>query len=391
MPKRLPRRGATEKPKLLIGSLPTETNDLCPGLEREAVSTEDLADRLASETRIPAPPSEARPAIEAPEMVAALKQLRQKVESLTETARLIRKRLAVDGEPRPRDATKTSAYIEMKVDVFLSYLVSLTYYLMLKVRGVPVRDHPMMLRLVWIRTFLEKLRPVDQRLQYQISKTLQILAGDAKQVEDDPQMLRPGELLLSVKDEEEEKEDEKPADRRKDKPYRPPKIAQLEYTGDNVSEKKRAERDMEWKKRQLEQSDMMRSLREEFTEQPTEVGVKPVSARAERATRLLEERQQYEEDTFQRVNTSKKEKREIRRLMREKRFGNPGVASLDEATDFRDIGIGGAADRRGRGRGRGTRSSPLQAYQEAVGRVREVHGRADAMLEGSGSKRRRKG
>jgi hypothetical protein len=31
-----------------------------------------------------------------------------------------------------------------------------------------VRDHPVVLRLVEIRTYLEKLKPIDRKLQYQV-------------------------------------------------------------------------------------------------------------------------------------------------------------------------------------------------------------------------------
>ena len=31
-----------------------------------------------------------------------------------------------------------------------------------------MRDHPVVLRLVEIRTYLEKLRPIDRKLQYQV-------------------------------------------------------------------------------------------------------------------------------------------------------------------------------------------------------------------------------
>ena len=56
----------------------------------------------------------------------------------------------------------------------LSYCVNIVFYLLLKAEGRPVRDHPVVLRLVEIRTYLEKLRPVDRKLRYQIDKLVKM-------------------------------------------------------------------------------------------------------------------------------------------------------------------------------------------------------------------------
>lgn len=46
------------------------------------------------------------------------------------------------------------------------------FYLMLKLEGKSIKDHPVVLRLVEIRAYLEKIRPMEVRLQPQVEKLL---------------------------------------------------------------------------------------------------------------------------------------------------------------------------------------------------------------------------
>lgn len=63
--------------------------------------------------------------------------------------------------------------------LLLSYCINIVFYLLLKAEGKPVRDHPVVLRLVEIRTFLEKARPIDKKLAYQIEKLLKLASAPA--------------------------------------------------------------------------------------------------------------------------------------------------------------------------------------------------------------------
>merc|ERR1719474_269896 len=168
--------------------------------------------------------------------------------------------------------------------------------------------------------------------------------------------MRPGALAASVEDEADEEDDEPAAaapDDAADGVYRPPRVAQVEYTGDHVSIRERAERDLERKKSRLERSDFMRTLREEFTDAPAEIHGERKSGKAEKAARMMAEQREYEEDHLVRLRTSKKEARARARVFREGRATGAGVATLDDATaDFRDVARSAG---RGGGRGRGRR------------------------------------
>ena len=60
------------------------------------------------------------------------------------------------------------SYLDTKYLLMLSYCSSIVFYLLLKAEGRPVKDHPVIERLVEIRLYLEKLRPIDKKLQYQV-------------------------------------------------------------------------------------------------------------------------------------------------------------------------------------------------------------------------------
>lgn len=64
------------------------------------------------------------------------------------------------------------SYLETKNILLLQYIMHLTFYFLLRAEGRSVKSHPVISRLVEIRTYLEKIRPIDKKLQYQINKLL---------------------------------------------------------------------------------------------------------------------------------------------------------------------------------------------------------------------------
>ena len=64
------------------------------------------------------------------------------------------------------------SYLEAKHLLLLHYCINIVFYLLLKAEGRPVRDHPVIPRLLELRAYLEKIRPIDKKLQYQMDKLL---------------------------------------------------------------------------------------------------------------------------------------------------------------------------------------------------------------------------
>ena len=97
------------------------------------------------------------------------------------------------------------SYLEAKHILLLHYVASLMFYLSLKAEGRPVKDHPVVSRLVEIRSYLEKIRPIDKRLKYQIDKLLAATeAGEGISTENADTDLshkpRPGALIMQDED-----------------------------------------------------------------------------------------------------------------------------------------------------------------------------------------------
>ena len=61
--------------------------------------------------------------------------------------------------------------------------MNLSFYLLLKARGEKVQDHPVIHQLVKVRTYLEKLRPIEKRIGYQMDRLIKAaVSGRAAQV-----------------------------------------------------------------------------------------------------------------------------------------------------------------------------------------------------------------
>lgn len=337
---------------------------------------------------------------ECTELLKALNDMQKKLAVLKQDARVLEDKCVrgiASREQKVGGSTSPASYIEMKVQLLLSYLISLTYYLLLKVKGVPVRDHPVVPRLLWIRTLIEKLKPVDQRLQYQMNKLLQW--NDAKKAEEvaagleDAHALRPGQLVTTVQDDGEEAEASEVEAQPEDGhlgAYKPPKIAQVEYTGDHISMQERAQKELDRKKARLERSEFMRSLREESTDAPKEIVAEERSARAEKAARMMREQQEFEEDTMTRVKVKKAELRRQKQALREGRATSGGAVSLfDVASDFGQIMRGASSGKGGKGKGR--RGGVLQEYEDAKQKVHGLRESVASAMDGARGRKRSSG
>ena len=133
-------------------------------------------------------------ASDAPELIALTKELTKNLDEVTHSVEPVIA-AARAGELATAEGI---SYLDAKHLLMLSYCVNIVFYLLLKSEGRSVRDHPVVLRLVEIRAYLEKLRPIDRKLRYQIDKLLKTsavseLAGgqDDGEDEDDPLRFKP--------------------------------------------------------------------------------------------------------------------------------------------------------------------------------------------------------
>jgi U3 small nucleolar RNA-associated protein 3 len=226
------------------------------------------------------------------------------------------------------------SYLEAKHLLLLSYCVNIVFYVLLKAEGRSVRDHPVVLRLVEARAFLEKARPIDKKLAYQLDKLLRLAAaGEAEDAEGeaaaadaaaaasagggDALAFRPNpDMLLPA--------DGAPGARAGGRGgaaaagglYRPPKLAPAAMDGYEDSEPGgaagRAARSAAERRRRAAKSQLVQALAEELDGAPREergdAATGGESAFVRREAERLARRAAEEEDLFVRVPLSKTER-----------------------------------------------------------------------------------
>jgi hypothetical protein len=65
-------------------------------------------------------------------------------------------------------------YLEMKYNMILSYNINLVYFILLKLHGKSTKEHPILDELLHHNAILQKLEPLDAKLQYQIDKIMRL-------------------------------------------------------------------------------------------------------------------------------------------------------------------------------------------------------------------------
>ncbi|ORC89737.1 U3 small nucleolar RNA-associated protein 3 [Trypanosoma theileri] len=107
---------------------------------------------------------------ESPEMIKMLEEMKQYLAEVKELAKPLQELLF---QRRLSDADRNLVqFLETKVQLMLSYCMHVTFYLLLKTEGKKVAGHPVIDNLVEIRVYLEKLFPLEEKLQYSLNRLL---------------------------------------------------------------------------------------------------------------------------------------------------------------------------------------------------------------------------
>ncbi|XP_012147699.1 neuroguidin isoform X2 [Megachile rotundata] len=212
---------------------------------------------------------------------------------------------------------KGLSFLEMKYHMLLSYLINLTYVVLRKCSGERIEGDPSIDRLIEIRTVLEKIRPIDHKLKYQIDKLVKTaVTGTINS--DDPTNFKANPDAFDTNDEESDdeqvdKEDGfKSTQSRKSNVYVPPKLAAVHYDGDEtVADKIR--KAGERVRRRAVSGAVLRELKEEYLDAPIEdthgLGEKQASLGRENKRKI-----EYEENYMTRLSVTKQEKHRRRQM-----------------------------------------------------------------------------
>ncbi|CAK9828531.1 NGDN [Anthophora retusa] len=212
---------------------------------------------------------------------------------------------------------KGLSFLEMKYHMLLSYLINLTYVVLRKCSGERIEGDPSIDRLIEIRTVLEKIRPIDHKLKYQIDKLVKTaVTGTINS--DDPTNFKANPDAFDSNDEESDSDQDgkidgfKSTQTRKSNIYVPPKLAAVHYDGDEtVAEKIR--KAGERARRRAVSGAVLRELKEEYLDAPIEdthgLGEKQASLGRENKRKI-----EYEENYMTRLPVNKQEKHRRRQL-----------------------------------------------------------------------------
>ncbi|KAL0432894.1 UNVERIFIED_CONTAM: Something about silencing protein 10 [Sesamum latifolium] len=98
----------------------------------------------------------------APELIGLLSELNDALEQLENKVNPLVDKI------RERESTKKGGmhYLEVKQLLLQTFCQAITFYLLLKSEGQPVRDHPVVSRLVEIKSLLDKIKEMDENLPF---------------------------------------------------------------------------------------------------------------------------------------------------------------------------------------------------------------------------------
>lgn len=277
----------------------------------------------------------------------------------------------------------------MKNSLFLSYLAELANLMRLKVKG-KTNEHrhvkSCLSRLNEMKLLLEKIRPMEKKMRYQLDKLLSAASSNSSSFAagnnnnnnnmNDPLSFRPNpETLLSKGEESDNQGDEKDdsdqdneshdeeddeelkaakavlSKGKKTKPsktdnnnddeitasgvYKAPRMASVPFI-ENQTDKQTKQ--LQKQKQRMKTSEFLQTIQAQYGDKPEEDDAGATLGKQREAARRLAqrdaERVQYEEEAFVRLAPSRRDKKERNRIMREE------VSNLNAIADIGNLAAG---------------------------------------------------
>jgi len=206
------------------------------------------------------------------------------------------------------------SFLSFKNELLLEYNMNLAYLMLKKTKGKSIEGDKAVDRLCYLRTVLEKIRPIEHKLKYQIDKFVSIAeTGPGDNKSQDPLRLKANPSLLTGNEDEdgedsEEEDDEASTgkDNKSDAKYVAPRNVPQHFEGDKSKEEVEAESEKRRKKSALSAS-MMRELKSQLWDTPEEISHQ-ADTRKQKYIQEQKEKERYEEDNFMRLPITKAER-----------------------------------------------------------------------------------
>jgi len=171
------------------------------------------------------------------------------------------------------------SFIKIRIEALMDLSRYLALLALMKVNGDSIEGHPIIAKIVFLKTFLTKLKPMNKKLEYQIGKMIRKAVKndlDARNVynEEEEDESDEGDSQVSQQDDDYEKDDGDNFQELND----PKKLRYLtanfdaEASAGRVGGKvKRDKRFEEYRKNRLLESDFVRGMEQELEERPREL------------------------------------------------------------------------------------------------------------------------
>ncbi|KAF9432154.1 hypothetical protein BGZ76_011187 [Entomortierella beljakovae] len=222
------------------------------------------------------------------------------------------------------DTSKGLSFLEVKYHILLEYITNLSFVMYKKLNGESIKDHPAVIALIEQRTILEKMKPVEQKLKYQIDKLVRAAVVGQQTGEAqgelggaDPLSFKPNPNNLvsdntgndgGAADQDEEQEEGESSGL-----YKAPRMAPVHYEEDSSAVAKKLKYQARLQARAAK-SRVMKDLVSEFDDRPEEMSLSNDGVHFGMGMDEKQlERERYEEDNFTRTMLSKKELNRLRK------------------------------------------------------------------------------
>ncbi|KAI8059585.1 hypothetical protein BC940DRAFT_313467 [Gongronella butleri] len=250
------------------------------------------------------------------ELRVILKSLKIKVRDLKNDVQPLLQKLK-EGELK---TSRGISFLEVKYQVLLQYISQLAIFAYAKLSGKQIEGHSLIESLVELRIVLERIKPIEAKLKYQIDKLVRqsVLESQAPgQAVDDPLSFKPNPMSLMDKEGQDENEDNDSDDGSEPTSgvYRPPKMAPVTYN-ELSSKTSKKDKDEQRMRERATRSSMMKDLMVDMNDAPEESGVyggvhDDINFRSQ-MDRKLAEKKDYEENNYVRLQVTRKEKKHLR-------------------------------------------------------------------------------
>uniref|UniRef100_A0A915L268 Neuroguidin n=1 Tax=Romanomermis culicivorax TaxID=13658 RepID=A0A915L268_ROMCU len=201
------------------------------------------------------------------------------------------------------DTEKGIGLLDVKNHSMINYLIDLSFLMLQKLNKKSIKSDPTILRLAETRVVLERIRPIEAKLKYQIDKYMKLLSSNKQSLDVDPLRFKSNlENFGGEGDSDKDSidsDDDPGEEKNLEETYVPPKLMAVPYS---------EERALERAKRRALSSSLVKDLREQYGDAPTEIRDN-IDSRRKKNVDSSKKRTEYEENNFMRLPTTKKQRK----------------------------------------------------------------------------------